>query len=204
VIAKYEQDGLAHQRYKRANAEGAGDDILANNVNAIVGLYRNIYGIRPQYNRLFIEPHLTSELSGTQIKYNLRNNNYLIDLKIDNTTVSVDNFTVSSKGFFAINPVKGQMEYFIRNNEQPSVKIKCSNKCIIEITDEKNAISWEQSAAADNTAIGYTLCGLDPAKRYSVYINNKLLKKAAPDVSKEVNFEIVAGKRTDKLEVKPE
>ena len=57
VINQYELDGLGHQRYKRLDQSGAGDDILSNNIMAVIGLYRNIYGIRPQYNRLYIEPH---------------------------------------------------------------------------------------------------------------------------------------------------
>ena len=48
VINQYEMDGLAHQRYTRVKQTGAGDDILSNNIMAVVGLYRNIYGIRPQ------------------------------------------------------------------------------------------------------------------------------------------------------------
>jgi len=44
---------------------------------AIVGLYRNIYGIRPQYNRLYLEPHLTKDLNGTKIRYWLRDQNSL-------------------------------------------------------------------------------------------------------------------------------
>ena len=79
VINRYEADGLAYQRYSRLKQTGEGDDILSNNIMAVVGLYRNIYGIRPRYNRLYIEPHLTEELNGTRLNYWLRNQNYLIE-----------------------------------------------------------------------------------------------------------------------------
>ena len=68
VINRYEADGLAYQRYSRLKQTGEGDDILSNNIMAVVGLYRNIYGIRPTYNRLYIEPHLTEELNCTTVK----------------------------------------------------------------------------------------------------------------------------------------
>ena len=55
VLDQYEKDGLAFQRYKRISQEGAGNDILANNCLPVVGLYRDIYGIQPQYNRLYLE-----------------------------------------------------------------------------------------------------------------------------------------------------
>ena len=64
VLKQYEKDGLAFQRYKRISQEGAGSDILANNCLPVVGLYRDIYGIQPQFNRLYLEPHMTEELNG--------------------------------------------------------------------------------------------------------------------------------------------
>ena len=41
---------------------GEGDDILAGNCLPIVGLYRDLYGLQPQPNRLYVEPHLPAEL----------------------------------------------------------------------------------------------------------------------------------------------
>ena len=45
VLDQYEKDGLAFQRYGRDNQKGLGDDILAGNSLALVGLYKAIYGI---------------------------------------------------------------------------------------------------------------------------------------------------------------
>lgn len=80
VLERYEKDGLSFQRYLRTNAEGSGDDILANNAMAIVGLYRDIYGVRPRHDRLHIEPHLTAELVGTVLRYPLRGVEYSVEL----------------------------------------------------------------------------------------------------------------------------
>jgi hypothetical protein len=56
VLAKYNVDGLSFQRYLRQSQNGAGDDILAGNCMTIVGLYRDIYGLQPRHNRLYLEP----------------------------------------------------------------------------------------------------------------------------------------------------
>ena len=69
VLEKYEVDGLSYQRYERLSQRGAGEDILAGNCMTVVGLYRDIYGIQPKHNRLYLEPHLTAELSGTRLWY---------------------------------------------------------------------------------------------------------------------------------------
>ncbi|MDH4196018.1 MAG: hypothetical protein OEW05_01265, partial [Candidatus Aminicenantes bacterium] len=71
LLDRYERDGLAFQRYLRQTQEGAGDDILANNAMAVVGLYRDIYGLRPKHDRLYLEPHLTPDLAGTVLTYRL-------------------------------------------------------------------------------------------------------------------------------------
>ena len=183
VISKYEQDGLAHQRYLRNSQSGAGEDILANNAMAIVGLYRNIYGIRPQYNRLYLEPHLTSELSGTQVKYNLRDRNYLIKLKTDQTTVNVGNFSVSSSKSFGIDPGINEIHIFFGNEPKETLKVRTVKGCNIELTVKNDSIiSWKQSSDRGTIKVEYILIGLNPSKSYTVFINKNILKKSKPDI----------------------
>ncbi len=88
VLARYEQDGLSFQRYERRDQSGAGDDILAGNCMTIVGLYRDIYGLQPQYNRLYLAPHLTPELNGTQLRYQLRGRPYRVDLDTSGSAIT--------------------------------------------------------------------------------------------------------------------
>ena len=187
VISKYEQDGLAHQRYLRNSQTGAGDDILANNAMAIVGLYRNIYGIRPQYNRLCLQPHITAELSGTEVKYNLRNNNYLIKLKTDQTTVSTGNFSVSCSKPFAINPEKNEVAVFFGNGPSETFKANSSHTCKIELM-EKNDSMFSWRASSGNRKVEYALQGLNPTKSYTVLINRNILKKSKPDAKGVISF----------------
>jgi hypothetical protein len=102
VLARYEQDGLAYQRYLRGSQQGAGDDILSGNCMAVAGLYRDIYGIRPLYNGLYLEPHLTSELNGTRLKYMLRGKLFTIDLSVGNYAITVNGVTVRDTKPFAV------------------------------------------------------------------------------------------------------
>jgi hypothetical protein len=110
VLRQYQQDGLAFQRYTREAQKGAGDDILANNAMPVVGLYRNVYGIIPKYDRLVINPHLTPELNGTKLRYQLRGREYLIELSVNDYKITCDGATVASTSPFAIstqsNPIR--------------------------------------------------------------------------------------------------
>lgn len=101
VLDQYERDGLAFQRYLRKTQRGAGDDILANNCSPLVGLYRNLYGIQPRWDRLYLEPHLTPELDGTRLKYWLRGQSYEIALRMGDYRVAVDGFALRSGAPFA-------------------------------------------------------------------------------------------------------
>ena len=124
VLRKYDEDGLAFQRYLRASQKGAGDDILANNCSPVVGLYRNLYGLQPKYNRFYLEPHLLAELNGTQLRYGLRGRTYVIDLSTTNCGISVAGFSVRDTRPFAVNvTTNGDFEYFSGGRQQPSLTL---------------------------------------------------------------------------------
>ena len=189
VIAKYDHDGLAHQRYLRKSQTGAGDDILANNAMAIVGLYRNIYGIRPQYNRIYLEPHITPELDGTEIKYNLREKNYLIGLKTGKTTVKTDNFTVTSSKPFGVNPGRNEMAVFFENEPKETFKARSTGLCNLElVAKDGSEISWKQTSGSGKTKVDYTLNGLTPGKKYTILVNNTPVKVSSQDQKGNLNF----------------
>ena len=102
ILNRYDTDGLAFQRYLRTSQQGSGDDILSGNCNAIAGLYRDIYGVRPMYNGLYLEPHLVPELNGTQLKYWLRNKLFTIDLSMHQYAITVNGVTVRDTVPFAV------------------------------------------------------------------------------------------------------
>ena len=77
---------------------------------AIAGLYRDIYGVRPLYNGLYLDPHLVSELNGTQLKYRLRNKLFTIDLSINDYAITVNGVTVRDTRPFAVDDDGNRIE----------------------------------------------------------------------------------------------
>jgi hypothetical protein len=202
VINQYEMDGLAHQRYTRVKQTGAGDDILSNNIMAVVGLYRNIYGIRPQYNRLYLEPHLTTELNGTQLKYWLRNQDYVIVLSKEKYSISVNNFSISNKRPFAVNSNGDELEYFNGNNDHFSLKISSKQPCSINILGwKKNNRSWEESGKSPKNDIHHELYNLKVNAVYQLLINSKPIKKYTADIKGIIRFNCLIDKNVFKIQM---
>ncbi len=64
---QYKKDGLSSQRYSRTTQLGLGDDILAGICTSITALYKDIYGLRPKWNRMGLEPNMLETLNGTRV-----------------------------------------------------------------------------------------------------------------------------------------
>lgn len=116
TLVRYDEDGLSFQRYLRKSQRGEGDDILAGNCMAIVGLYRDIYGVRPQPNRLYLEPHLTGELNGTKLRYPLRGKLYEINLSTAGCAITAGACTLRDSNPFGVNATDSGLEYFPGTN----------------------------------------------------------------------------------------
>ena len=112
TLARYEEDGLSFQRYLRHSQRGEGDDILAGNCMPIVGLYRDIYGIQPKPNRLYLEPHLTAELNGTILRYPLRGQLYDINLSTEGCAITAGACTLRDCIPLESMPPTAGLEYF--------------------------------------------------------------------------------------------
>ncbi len=123
LLAQYERDGLAFQRYRRTDQKGAGDDILAGNALGVVGLFRNVYGIQPKYNRLYIEPHITPDLYGTRLDYRLRGQKYQITYDSAGTLVTTGNTTIRCREAFGINSSKSSIEFFFGRVATPAMTL---------------------------------------------------------------------------------
>jgi hypothetical protein len=143
VIDRYNIDGLSFQRCLRASAEGSGDDILANNAMAIVGLYRDIYGIRPRHDRLFLDPHLTAELNGTQLLYPLGGTPYSIDLATDRIKVSAKGASITCSHAFGIDIAEGVVRYFTSIDQPAELRLECADHVPFDVAIE----AWRNGAA---------------------------------------------------------
>ncbi len=181
VLAQYAKDGLAFQRYGRTKQDGLGDDILAGNSLSVVGLYQSIYGVNPLYNRLYLNPHVTRELAGTQLRYNFRDQKLLIDLDVDKHAISNGKFKVTSKSDFGFFTTHNELSFFNGNNDIPSLKVKILRKSSLALdinTWTTDQLSWVQSSKDIHpNYLIYQLNNLEHDHYYTVSVNNKIVKK---------------------------
>jgi hypothetical protein len=192
ILARYEEDGLAFQRYGRAKQDGLGDDILSGNSLALVGLYKSIYGINPKYNRFYLDPHLPDKLSGTTLNYLFRGEKLNIELKKDSYTVSNQRFRIIAGHDFGFNTSGDNLEYFNSNSETPSleVKVPAGSRLTMAIKNWNNEIySWQQTSATEKGKITYKVMGLKAGKSYQVVIDGKLIKTVSTNAKGHLEFE---------------
>ena len=194
VLNQYEKDGLAFQRYDRIKQEGAGTDILANNCLPIVGLYRDIYGIQPQYNRLYLDPHMTAQLNGTKISYWLRNQEYSIKLSVNDYSMSTNSFTIQSPGNFSMNNEKDKLFYYSGKNNTPSLIMTRDKKSAILIriispkNDDKEFLSWKTVSQTESVMADWDILMLNAGTSYTILRNGNLLKSEKSDAGGRLHF----------------
>jgi hypothetical protein len=170
IVEQYKKDGLAFQRYLRKSGQGAGDDILANNCNALTGLYRDIYGIQPKPNRLYLEPHLVPELDGTRVEYDLRGRRLKLTLSVDSYEVRSANLTVRSSHPFGVDFRSTGLAFFAKNEGLPSVEISGPRNGRFDVSfgDWTKGKRWKVSVEGRSTGLTHTFHGLRPGARYAV------------------------------------
>jgi hypothetical protein len=172
VLNRYEQDGLAHQRYTRFEQKGVGDDILSGNGNAIVGLYSSIYGIQPRYDRLYLNPHLTPELNGTKLKYRLREQDYTISLSMNDYAIEVAGDSVHDNRAFGVQSQNGRLNYYrdMKGAASLSVRHKSSAGLTLDTADWDTAQPAWTATSAESDSVEYVVSGLSSNKQYCAFI----------------------------------
>jgi len=186
VLDQYSKDGLAFQRYGRAQQDGRGDDILSGNSLSIVGLYQAIYGINPLYNRFYLEPHITPELAGTQLRYKFRGQPLLISLDMDHYVVSDKSKSISASSAFGFFHTGDVLQYFPGATTTAALEATTKKSLKLELLRwEAGCREWKQEAAGP---VDYLVRGLKPGSRYSYSQQGKLLKKITSSAAGEVRF----------------
>ncbi len=209
VLAKYNTDGLSFQRYLRRSQSGAGDDILAGNCMTVVGLYRDIYGLQPRHNRLYLEPHLTPELNGTKLKYPLRGKTYTIDLSTASYEVGSGKFALRSATPFGINVGDDALEFFSRHEEQAGLTIVYTGSGTVAVEvqswpeDITQARRWTEVCIASTGNVRERLPGLRPRHDYELRVNGVLWRKIHSDDSGTIQFKRKLGGAVETLELVP-
>jgi hypothetical protein len=182
VLAQYAKDGLAFQRYLRKTQTGEGNDILSNMANPLVGLYRNIYGIQLKWDRLYLEPHLTAELAGTTLNYQLRGREYRIELKPDDYAITAGKFTVRETRPFAVDVKDGAIVYYCRDRKTPSLEIVSAGNEPVEVrveswpADGRGARKWTVACKSPSKIeIRHVITDLPPRTNWTLLGNGDQL-----------------------------
>ncbi len=149
--------------------DGLGDDILSGNSLALIGLYKAIYGINPLYNRLYLNPHITDKLSGTNLFYNFRNDKLTIGLTTNVYSIANEQFKVSSKFDFGFYSENNELTWFSRNDERFSLKANTASALSLEILKwDADEFTWNQLSNNETGKISYNIYVLKANKEYTV------------------------------------
>ncbi|MES2826939.1 MAG: hypothetical protein V4687_02235 [Bacteroidota bacterium] len=192
ILEQYRKDGLSSQRYSRTTQLGLGDDILAGISTSITALYRDIYGIRPYWNRMGLEPNMSASLNGTQFNYKLRGITYNISLSVNDYTIKTSRYTVKSKEAFGVAGVANTLIFFPHNRDkqQLSVTEQSGKETILAINKwEDDKFEWTAKLAG---TYKITLKGLVAGSAYTVSVGGvnqrfKADKDGILTMSKKIN-----------------
>lgn len=172
ILKQYKKDGLSSQRYDRVTQTGQGDDILAGISTTVTALYRDIYGVRPKWNRMGIEPNLSPSLNGTAFSYTLRDTVYQLKLSVNDYTMSTTGFSIKSKDGFGASKSGSVLTFYPGNTDAMPLQVNAGSKkrIAVQINSWKpNAFSWTMASA---DSYWFTIRGLQPNVNYKVGINN--------------------------------
>jgi len=184
LFNQYSKDGLAFQRYGRLKQDGLGDDILSGNSLSIVGLYQAIYGINPLYNRFYLDPHITPELAGTELRYNFRGERLTINLDSNHYTVSNKTFKVISPKDFGFSATKNELSYFEGSHSNPSLHVMSDQALTIAIKNwDASRMEWIQIIKKPSLKpLVYVVHQLKPDYSYLLSVNGKPVKRIKSSV----------------------
>jgi hypothetical protein len=177
VIDRYKNDGLAYQRYLRATQQGSGDDILAGNASAITGLYRDIYGIQPRYNRLYLSPHLVKELHGTHLRYHFQGTEYHIELDGILNAISVDGFRLASAKDFAVKADGQRVLWYPRGLNTPAMALSKSDSSLVDVTilEWSGRRRWTEMNPERTSTVSHQILDLLPNQKYAIYCDGQIV-----------------------------
>jgi hypothetical protein len=201
VMNRYSIDGLAFQRYGRTKQDGLGDDILSGNSLSVVGLYQAIYGINPLYNRFYLNPHITPELSGTELNYNFRGQKLKIGLEMNRYSVSNNTFKIISNKHFGFYAPGSELLYFDGSNNTASLKVKSAGIITLDIKKwDDSEMIWQQTSTGKQTKnLVYTLSRLTPNSYYTITSNQKKIVHIKSNVDGAITYNHITTTAADTI-----
>lgn len=187
ILRQYNKDGLSSQRFDRETQKGIGHDILAGSATTITALYRDIYGIRPMWNRMGLEPNMLQELNGTEFTYTLRKTVYYIKLNTNGYQISTKDFTLKNNQSFGVNMKDNTLIFYPENQELEGLMVTRGDSFPIKIKIEewKNKRNWILDAKGDYK---FALAGLIPEANYDLMVNGDKKQSFTANAEGMVSF----------------
>jgi hypothetical protein len=188
ILRQYNKDGLSSQRFARKTQEGIGHDILAGSATTITALYRDIYGIRPMWNRMGLEPNMLKELNGTEFRYTLRDEVYNVKLSENSYQLSTTDFFLDNTNSFGVNMSDNTLLYYPgnQNEEELSVTRKDEQAIKIEMGEWSDKRDWTIHSRGEYQ---FVLAGLKPHSTYILKVNGNKKQSYTINASGTVSFE---------------
>jgi len=193
TLSQYDKDGLSYQRYQRKSQRGAGNDILAGNCMPIVGLYRDIYGLQPKPNRLYLEPHMSGELNGTALRYQLRGRQYVIHLSTEGCAATVGVYTLRDPSPFGVNATETGLEFFPGHSPDWALSVTQSPAQPLTVQIESwpvnpdEARRWTETAKAKGKT-RHKVAGLRPNAVYQLSVQGHSTVSLRADHAGRIEF----------------
>ena len=202
ILKQYSIDGLAFQRYSRKKQDGQGDDILAGNSLPVVGLYQAVFGFNPLYNRFYLNPHITEEISGSRLYYHYRGNRLTIGLNTGNYSISNKLFAIGAANDFGFFSTGNKAQYFHKSSDVFAIQAQLPDAKHLDlfITEcTEGEMKWNQITEDKTGKIKYTLNQLKPGSSYSIYTDGQLIKKMKSDANGRLIFDVSGKSRKIKI-----
>ena len=144
------------------------------------------------YNRFYLNPHITGELSGSRLFYNYRGERLTIALDTNLYSVSNKRFTISSKNDFGFFSAGDTVIFFHKGNSAYSLKAVAKNKHSLHlqiIQCNSKEVVWKQRSPDASFTAAYSISQLLPLHSYLIYGDGVLLKKNKTDGKGNLNFQ---------------
>jgi hypothetical protein len=189
ILLQYNKDGLSSQRFSRITQKGIGADILAGICTTITALYRDIYGIRPKWNRMGLEPNMLKELNGTEFNYTLRDEVYNIKLSENSYQVATKFFLVKGSKSFGVSVRGNTLFYYPNNLDLAALTVTGSpmHPINIEVSEwSKTTHSWTLNSEGNSK---FLLAGLKPNSSYNLIVNGNRKQSYIANAAGIVRFE---------------
>ena len=171
----------------------------------MVGLYQAIYGINPLYNRFYLNPHITQDLAGTEIKYNYRDQELTIGLNMNQYSVSNGQFKITAGNDFGFYGLHNELLYFKGNSADVSLKVKATPNSNLSLDIKSwnpDQMLWTQSSKDMRAGkLIYQINNLKAGSYYTILINNKILKRSKAREDGILLFEYKTNKSPEEIQV---